>query len=522
MSEPVPSKMMAKRETSTSSKTEGGAQETSAPVVAEFLLALSQSKPTQNESKKASAALESAPAKAVKPLNHGQLSVVSSAAHPVPEALTQTRIPPLLFADNLSRLDDISFEHYFPDQFNVEMAGYIPSDHDVICGRGRGNFSHTGNQKLLDIIRERQDDYLRSNKRGKGALGKQILMEILMNGGRFIKLKDRDRNVWKVLNYKDVNTKIMHCIRDQINFQRKVGSKYSDDEEKVGKASYDERFGGADLPPTKKAKSSKKLSNYLKNKYQEDDKASNSKSAMLGSNMSSHAVSRAPEAVASDSASSLSSGHAAFLKQKENSADHEDKATGTPKLDGLPLSKAAKAQLAEMQRLGSGDNKTALEAAEALKAAELQAFRRSILGGSSGLSPGFHDLITEQAIADITAQRMAMLSDPGLALQAGALGYPFLSHLSAASALDLNQSLLLARAGLPSASFGLSEHFRRASAGMPQGTDALVQEHIRNYAMQHGGLMGGLSLLGPLGGRKQMMSPSTGAADNAASSAKAE
>jgi hypothetical protein len=216
-----PSPEIEKPSVASASTAEEVVRDSSAPVVAEFLLALAQSAPSPVKKTISNSGPKM-------PVGDGCGSKGARWArkpfvvHPLPEALTQTRIPPLVFANNLTRdMDDTSLEDYFPDQFDTEFAGYQPSDFDIICGRGRGNFSHTGNQKLLDIIRERQDDYLKSNKRGKGALGKQILIEILMNGGRFVKLLDKKTQIWRVLPYKDVNTKIMHCIRDQINYKKR-------------------------------------------------------------------------------------------------------------------------------------------------------------------------------------------------------------------------------------------------------------------------------------------------------------
>lgn len=508
---------------SAATSSDGEDSDSSAPVVAEFLLALSQSAP----SPKKGASSNNASKKTAKDgyVSKGARSARKPfVAHPLPKALKQTRIAPLVFANNLSNeMDDTPLENYFPEQFDTEFAGYEPSDFDIICGRGRGNFSHTGNQKLLDIIRERQEDYLKSNKRGKGALGKQILIEILMNGGRFVKLIDKKRQIWRVLPYKDVNTKIMHCIRDQINFQRKQGLPTEKSMSLINmdikdprskKASLNDRGATAVLPAAKRQKGGKKLSKYLKMKYQEEEGNSSA-----GAGASLEGVSRAgPEDVSSSMGMQLNASAkgenskisstrmlAASLLLGENHPARMDvslapsnERSAMSNVNGIPLSYA--------------ETVAAKDKHEAMKMLGQFADADHLLASSS-MRPRIQDIVAEKFAAGIAVQRAAFLNEQSFAAHARALNYPLLQQFGGPNAsLELNQSLLLARAGVGASGFGssFSDRLRRASSTMPPTADAIVADHIRHFhSFQPGGgvLMNHISsLLGNVPSRASVLS----------------
>jgi hypothetical protein len=491
-------------------------RDSSAPVVAEFLLALAQSAPSPSKN-----AASNDGSKMPVEDGYGSKGARSASArkpfvvHPLPEALTQTRIPPLVFANNLTRdMDDTSLEDYFPDQFDTEFAGYQPSDFDIICGRGRGNFSHTGNQKLLDIIRERQDDYLRSNKRGKGALGKQILIEILMNGGRFVKLIDKKTQVWTVLPYKDVNTKIMHCIRDQINFQRKQGLQKEKDEPRSKKARLYDRIDTARLPPAKRLKGAKKLSNYLKFKYQNDEDTDPPLVEAAGTLLSREGVARAgPEDARGSStlmrlpakvngingSAKLSASEASARMLAALQGRNQPLRMDVPVASHLAASGETSGKSKRVVFPSSfSDTITAKDQQEAMKlfGQFSDADERS---SANAIRPSYQDILAEKAAADLAAQRAVLLNEHSIAARARALNFPLLQQLTTpSSALDLNRRILLARAGIGASGFGtpLSNQLRRRPAsGIPLTTDSIVADHIRHYAYQQEGLMNRLSSL---------------------------
>lgn len=56
-------------------------------------------------------------------------------------------------------------------------VGYEPTEWDVICGRGKGSYSHLGNSKLRSIIQNLAEDYSAcgEEKQAKGEIVKQVL-----------------------------------------------------------------------------------------------------------------------------------------------------------------------------------------------------------------------------------------------------------------------------------------------------------------------------------------------------------
>jgi len=452
---------------------------TEAPAVAEFLLALAHSHPDGSESPSGTPApTATVTTNMTKKLGGKIVNRPSGApvrARPLPEYLTLTRIPPLLFAEKLLRHENVPLEHYFPDQFDVEIANYQPSEHDIICGRGRGNFSHIGNQKLLDIIRERQEDYLKSNKRGKGALGKQILIEILMNGGRFIKLKDKDQQVWRVLSHKDVNTKIMHCIRDQINFQRKQTLAPGGDDD-----SRKNPLEIASYPPAKRMKAgAKKLSSYLKMKYHDGDDQ-DPKSDKPVPISSKEEVERSL-AQASPFAADLQALQGARLGAGERSLAEAMLARSQAEHAEGKNAELSAARL-EASRLEEGD-----------EVANLLAQKRAFAMGA-GMQPGLHSLIAKKE-AELAALRAAMIGDSGMG---GMMPYSALMPQFGPSALD-RHSMILARAELAAAGLRdpLADRLRLANM---MNQDALMADHLRQQAALQGGSMSSHPLAALFGG----------------------
>eukprot|EP00980_Cylindrotheca_fusiformis_P017385 scaffold5395_cov126-Cylindrotheca_fusiformis.AAC.5 len=489
--------------------------ESSAPDVAEFLLALSQSAPSPGKSGSSKDTSKAA-------AKNGEVSKSSRSArkpvvvHPLPKVLKQTRIAPLVFANKLSnQMDDTSLEEFFPDQFDTEFTGYEPSDFDIICGRGRGNFSHTGNQKLLDIIRERQDDYLKSNKRGKGALGKQILIEILLNGGRFVKLIDKKRQVWRVLPYKDVNTKIMHCIRDQINFQRKQGVSRENsmdfdmevDDSRSRKTALDDAEGM--LPPAKRQKGEKKLSRYLKNKYQhETGKSSPETDLSLGVSRAEPSNAENPSFSSKERSARMLA--ASLLLGKKPGAMEDPPVREPAGASAAPADEnAGKRQGMGLPRFFS-DTAAAKDQQEAMKMLGQLSDTDQLLSSHPTLRPSYQDMVSEKMAADIAAAQRAQRRN--FEAHARALNFPLFQQLGApTSALDLNQRLLLAaRFGSPGFGNSFSDHYGRVPT-----TDSIVEEHIRQFELQQGNLRNHISAL--LG-----RAPAPGRATEGASAARAD
>jgi hypothetical protein len=63
-----------------------------------------------------------------------------------------------------------------------------PTDKDVLCGRGRGNFFHQGNQRFREIVGTSLQLYLTASSRSqKSKVVKATAEKVLEQGARFLK-----------------------------------------------------------------------------------------------------------------------------------------------------------------------------------------------------------------------------------------------------------------------------------------------------------------------------------------------
>lgn len=89
-----------------------------------------------------------------------------------------------------------------------------PGPYDVICGRGRGNFRHSGNRRMLRMFWDCKARYNAATKTEKTMIGRMILQDITKKGGRFLK---RGSMGWEEVDYQVALRKVCHGIRDTPN-----------------------------------------------------------------------------------------------------------------------------------------------------------------------------------------------------------------------------------------------------------------------------------------------------------------
>jgi hypothetical protein len=88
----------------------------------------------------------------------------------------------------------------------------IPTDKDVLCGRGKTNFLHEGNIKFRQHVGANLEAYINAQTRSqKSALVKAIADYVLKQGGRFLKL---EKGVWYDGGVKTAREKVC-AIRDE-------------------------------------------------------------------------------------------------------------------------------------------------------------------------------------------------------------------------------------------------------------------------------------------------------------------
>jgi hypothetical protein len=101
----------------------------------------------------------------------------------------------------------------------------IPTEFDVLLGRGTGSSQFEGNKRFRQLVNDRRKQYLSSNKRSfKNAIARELHDEIHSKGGTFLKLQEeasaRDDGIvaggtWVVVDYDTALEKCKMALRQQ-------------------------------------------------------------------------------------------------------------------------------------------------------------------------------------------------------------------------------------------------------------------------------------------------------------------
>jgi hypothetical protein len=105
----------------------------------------------------------------------------------------------------------------------IMPEGYIPSDSDVCCGRGKQNWTVAGNIYFRKLIRASLARYIAaSSKKEKTAIILSVVDKIRQRGGHFL-VKQHHQPQYGSSNYYWYNigstaarTKVGHSLRDQL------------------------------------------------------------------------------------------------------------------------------------------------------------------------------------------------------------------------------------------------------------------------------------------------------------------
>ena len=96
----------------------------------------------------------------------------------------------------------------------VPSMGITPEANDVLCGRGRTAFQHTGNSRLRVLIARSLDRFTSSKTRmEKTNIVRSIVQNVLDCGGRFLK-RDPSKTYWYLAGFKKAREKVSHAFRD--------------------------------------------------------------------------------------------------------------------------------------------------------------------------------------------------------------------------------------------------------------------------------------------------------------------
>lgn len=88
---------------------------------------------------------------------------------------------------------------------------------DVLCGRGKTSFNHSGNIRFRHIISQAIDEYrAATSKWEKSLVAARLVSVIHSSGGRFLKQKKDNEDEWYELSSSESKSKVSHAIRDAI------------------------------------------------------------------------------------------------------------------------------------------------------------------------------------------------------------------------------------------------------------------------------------------------------------------
>jgi len=106
----------------------------------------------------------------------------------------------------------------YKNETKVLPHKYEPNGYDVVCGRGRGNYSQPGNKRLHLIVQE----YIQTYSEAKTKLDKTLVLDVIVdrvqeqNNGtaRFVKF-DR-RTGWVEIGAEKAREKVGHVVRQAL------------------------------------------------------------------------------------------------------------------------------------------------------------------------------------------------------------------------------------------------------------------------------------------------------------------
>jgi hypothetical protein len=108
--------------------------------------------------------------------------------------------------------DEVAFDRLKADTV-PSLDAEMPSDHDILCGRGRALENHPGNKVFREIVRHPAPRYRdpTTSCKSKSAIGKMIYAQTCSDNMDFVK---KVNGSWIKLCEKEVKLKIGHALRD--------------------------------------------------------------------------------------------------------------------------------------------------------------------------------------------------------------------------------------------------------------------------------------------------------------------
>lgn len=114
---------------------------------------------------------------------------------------------------------------------HVPVVIVVPTNVDVLLGRGRPFQEHAGNLRCNYVVLANMEKYENANRNGKTAIARQVIVQIQGYGGRFLKQID---GVWGTVDDAEALRKISHSFRTHRQMLKEQKDKTSDAADGLG------------------------------------------------------------------------------------------------------------------------------------------------------------------------------------------------------------------------------------------------------------------------------------------------
>ncbi|GAX20565.1 hypothetical protein FisN_3Hh585 [Fistulifera solaris] len=127
-----------------------------------------------------------------------------------------------------------------PTRTDPQMWFSQPSEHDIVCGRGKSICAHAGNQKFRRMILARREEYQSTVKRDDKARITAEVVQALCNGpcpSRFL-IKDTETHLYREVDMEFAREKVSHALRSRLSsskMKKKRPAMASDDDSDLQK-----------------------------------------------------------------------------------------------------------------------------------------------------------------------------------------------------------------------------------------------------------------------------------------------
>merc|ERR1711935_1002192 len=101
------------------------------------------------------------------------------------------------------------------EQPKVKSIILVPSDVDILLGRGKPFQNHVGNQQMLNLVDKYRQRYHQTERKEKHDIIEKVMGIISGSGGRFLRRVDYE-NCWVEVSHTIAYRKVGHAFRSKV------------------------------------------------------------------------------------------------------------------------------------------------------------------------------------------------------------------------------------------------------------------------------------------------------------------